>query len=174
MAPPDYRIVPGSFPNHVAELECMPLPWRLLQAPVARPELRLHQAEHVAPVAALHKRAVGSSRAIDIIVCCIRTPLHICLGEIDLIVCHILTPPPPQWPGLNSAFIRLNMSLQSPPCTNEQLMLELGLARGTALNIETLGLTLCVVACVWLCLASASVRIISLLCPQNQAGRALG
>ena len=27
----DYEIVPGSFPNPVAELECVTLPWRLLQ-----------------------------------------------------------------------------------------------------------------------------------------------
>jgi len=27
----DYRIVPGSIPNPVAELECVTLPWRLLQ-----------------------------------------------------------------------------------------------------------------------------------------------
>jgi len=27
----DYRIVHGSFPNPVAELECVTLPWRLLQ-----------------------------------------------------------------------------------------------------------------------------------------------
>ena len=27
----DYRIVPGSFSNSVAELECVTLPWRLLQ-----------------------------------------------------------------------------------------------------------------------------------------------
>jgi len=27
----DYRIVSGSFPSPVAELECVTLPWRLLQ-----------------------------------------------------------------------------------------------------------------------------------------------
>ena len=27
----DYGIDPGSFPNLVAELECVTLPWRLLQ-----------------------------------------------------------------------------------------------------------------------------------------------
>ena len=26
----DYRMVPSSFPNPVAELECVTLPWRLL------------------------------------------------------------------------------------------------------------------------------------------------